>query len=186
MRRTLLLMATTALALLVTSGVALAASINCPTAPGGYCYGTGSGDALYGTSNVDRIYGYGGTDLIYAYASGDFMYGGAQGDRMLGGSGADQMFGQGGADAIYGGAGERDFITCEGTDDLVYYDAGLDVLRGCAESGRIELAPPDGFFEVSGKVLVAHGEGKEELCVAEEALEGHLAHGDEIIGARGC
>ena len=206
----------------LSAGAALAASINCPTASGGYCYGTGAGDALYGTAGVDRIYGYGGTDLIYGYGGADHIHGGAEGDRMLGGTGADQINGQGGADAIYGGAGndqlnggagndviqgdsgsdtiytgtgsdrvnardgERDFITCEGADDLVYYDVGLDVLEGCAESGRVELPPPDGLFEVSGKVLVDHGEGKKELCVAEAALKGHLEHGDGIINATGC
>src|SRR5699024_861921 len=44
MRRTLLFMATTALTLLVACGVALAASVNCPNASGGYCYGTPQGD----------------------------------------------------------------------------------------------------------------------------------------------
>jgi hypothetical protein len=48
MRRTMMLVAGAALALLVASGVALAASINCPNAPDGYCYGTGVGDGMYG------------------------------------------------------------------------------------------------------------------------------------------
>jgi len=70
MRRTLVLMSTTALVLLVAGGVALAASINCPNASGGYCYGTNAGDVLYGTSNVDRMYGYGRPHLIYGDGGG--------------------------------------------------------------------------------------------------------------------
>ena len=223
MRRTLLLMATAALALLVTSGVALAASVNCPTASGGYCYGTNADDSLYGTSNVDRIYGYGGQDLMYGYGGGDFMYGGNEaglGDKMRGGGGADRMNGQGGDDSIYGGAGndtinggagndviqgdsgsdalnkgtgsdrvnaqdgEKDFITCEGANDRVYYDRGLDVLQGCG-SGLVELPPPDGLFEKSAKVQVDR-EGKKELCLPEAALRGHLKHGGEILSWSGC
>ena len=75
MRRPLLFMATTALAMLVACGVALAASIDCPTASGGYCYGTNSGDALYGTPNVDRMYGKGGADLMKGNGSGDLCTG---------------------------------------------------------------------------------------------------------------
>jgi Ca2+-binding RTX toxin-like protein len=174
MRRTLLLMATTALALLVTSGVALAASINCPTAPGGYCYGTGAGDALYGTSNVDRIYGYGGTDLMYGYGSGDFMYGGAQGDRMLGGGGADRMNGQGGADAIYGGAG-NDTINGGAGNDIIQGDSGSDTLntgtgsdRVNARDGERDFITCDGandlvYYDVGLDVLQGCGSGLVEL-----------------------
>jgi hypothetical protein len=45
--------------MLVACAAALAASINCPTGPGGDCYGTNSGDALYGTPRADSIYGRG-------------------------------------------------------------------------------------------------------------------------------
>ena len=204
MRRTLLFMATTALAMLVAGGVALAASINCPTDPGGYCYGTNQGDALYGTPDVDRMYGYGGSDLMQGYGGGDFMYGGNEsglGDKMRGGTGADLVNGQGGNDLIEGGPGSdtlktgtgsdrveakdstKDFIFCRGSNDAVFYDRGLDELNGCPQ-GLVELPPTDSPFEPGTKVLVDH-EGK-ELCLPEKALNGHLRHGDEVLSWSGC
>lgn len=123
MRRTMLLVAAGALALLVASGVALAASISCPNAPGGKCYGTNAGDGMYGTDRVDRMYGFGGADLMYGYRSGDRMYGGNEsgwGDKLLGQRGEDKMKGNRGDDALYGGNG----------DDVVYGDRGDDLIQG--------------------------------------------------------
>ncbi len=225
MRRTMMLVASAALALLVASGVALAASINCPNAPGGYCYGTSVGDGMYGDFRVDRMYGFGGADLMYGDGNGDRMYGGNEagwGDKMLGQRGEDRMKGNRGDDAIYGGNGDdeiyggdgddliqggygndvmftgfgddqvnaqdgqKDFITCGSGNDLIYVDAGLDVLRDCGtrRAALSRLAPPDGLFAHTGKVLVKH-EG-EQLCLPEEEVKGHLEHGDEIINPSGC
>lgn len=205
MRRTMLLMATTALVVLVACGAALAASVKCPTNPDGYCYGTNRGDSLSGTPGIDRMYGYAGADLMYGYGGADFMYGGSEqglGDKMLGGTGADLVNGQAGDDLIDGGPGEdtlntgtgsdrvnaqdgeKDTITCQGPNDLVYYDKGLDVLQGCSTSGLIELPPPEGFFEADTKALVEH-KGK-ELCLPEKAVKGHLKHGDEVLNWTGC
>jgi hypothetical protein len=205
MRRTLLFMATTALTMLVACGVALAASVNCPNASGGYCYGTPQGDALYGTPNVDRMYGYATGDLMNGYGGSDFMYGGNEsglGDKMRGGTGADLVNGQGGDDLIEGGPGRdtlrtgtgsdrveaqdgtKDTIICDGrNDDTVYYDSGLDVLEGCPNdlSGTL---PMDSPFEPGTKVLVDH-EG-EQICLPEGALNGHLEHGDRVLDWSGC
>jgi hypothetical protein len=55
-----------------------------------------------------------------------------------------------------------------------------------AQDQKVELTterPPEGLFEPSGKVLVEH-EG-ERVLVAEQALEVHLEHGDEIIDPTG-
>ena len=205
MRRTLLFMATTALLGLLACGAALAASINCPTASGGYCYGTPQGDALYGTPNVDRMYGYGGADLMQGYGGSDFMYGGNEsgfGDKMSGGTGADLVNGQGGNDTIKGGPGRdtlrtgkgsntveakdgtKDTIICNGPNNTVYYDRGIDVLEGCPK-GPTELPPTGSAFERGTKVVVDHG-GK-ELCLPEAALKAHLRHGgDEVVSWSGC
>jgi RTX calcium-binding nonapeptide repeat (4 copies) len=209
MRRTLLFMATTALALLVACGVALAASIDCPTASGGVCEGTNRGDAIYGTPNVDREYGKGGSDLMYGYGDGDFMYGGDEagvGDKMRGGNGPDLVNGQGGNDIIYGGPGSdtlktgrgsdrveakdgnKDFITCRGTNDLVIYDQGLDELEGCAEGSTTPPQPTTGPLEPSTKVLVDH-KGKKVLCLPSEAVfkKGHSNHEEDVIlSSSGC
>jgi RTX calcium-binding nonapeptide repeat (4 copies) len=204
MRRVLLLVSTTALVVLVACGVALAASINCPTGPGGVCNGTNQGDALYGTPNVDRMYGYGTGDLMNGYGAGDFMYGGDErglGDKMRGGTGADLVNGQRGNDLIEGGPGRdtlktgrgsdrveakdgfKDTITCRGSNDAVYYDRGLDVLEGCPNA-LTTLATTGSPFEPGTKALVDH-EG-ERICLPEGALNGHLEHGDKVLSWSGC
>ncbi len=224
MRRIVTVALIAGLALALSAGAAMAASIDCPNADGGYCYGTSIGDGMYGTSKVDRIYGKGGADLIYGYGSGDYIYGGDEagwGDKLVGGSGSDRLYGQGGDDGVYGNTGddtvnggagddtveggygndtinggsgadrinaqdgEKDVIECaDDARDLVYYDRGLDVLRGCSEAGLEESVAPERLFEPDGNVLVSH-EG-EELCLPEGAVKGHLKHGDEMINPQGC
>jgi hypothetical protein len=80
--------------------------------------------------------------------------------------------------------GEKDSITCDGANNAVYYDRGLDILKGCARNGLTELSPPNGLFESGTEVLVGHA--GEELCVPEKALKGHLEHGDRILNWSGC
>ena len=173
MRRALLLVSTTALAMLVACGAALAASVNCPNASGGYCYGTPQGDALYGTPDVDRMYGYGTGDLMNGYGGSDFMYGGNEsglGDKMSGGTGADLVTARTATtsskaaparhpedgDGLGQGRGQgrhQGHITCRGSNDAVYYDRGLDVLEGCP-NGLTELPPTGSPFEPGTKALV--------------------------------
>jgi hemolysin type calcium-binding protein len=194
----MMLVAGAALALLVASGVALAASINCPNAPNGFCYGTNVGDGMYGDFRVDKMYGFGGADLMEADGNGDRMYGGNEfgwGDKLLGQRGEDWMEGNRGNDALYTGMGDdqvnardgqRDVITCGPGSDLIYLAFRLDVLRDCgtnrAETSR--LAPPDDLFAHTGKVFVNH-DGSER-CLPEEELKDHLEHGDEILNPAGC
>src|SRR4028119_405070 len=78
MRRTVLLVATMALILLVAGGVALALLARSPlqgSAPrfdcpedGGMCNGTDASERIYGTLERDRIDGGGGGDTIHAPA----------------------------------------------------------------------------------------------------------------------
>src|SRR5918998_2237894 len=166
MRRTLLLMATTALALLALGGVALAASVNCPNAPGGTCNGTNAGDALYGTSSVDTMYGFGGQDLMYGYGAGDVMRGGDQGDKMLGAGGADKMYGQGGGDSIYGGAG----------NDTIDGGAGNDVIRGDAGSDTLNTG--------TGSDLVDARDGEKDFITCDGS-DDRVYH-DPIDDLQGC
>ena len=132
MRKTVLLLAAMGATLLVAGGAALAASINCPNASGGYCYGTSAGDGMYGTSNVDRMYGQGGADLMYGYGGADYLYGGNEtgwGDKILGGSGNDRIYGEYGDDALYGDSGSDQVYGGYG-DDLVQGGYGYDTLSG--------------------------------------------------------
>ena len=53
MRRSALLLAAMAVALLLVSGVALARTVNCD---GGRCRGTDNADTMYGSNGRDQIY----------------------------------------------------------------------------------------------------------------------------------
>ena len=68
MRRTVLLLTSMALALVLVSGVALAATF----------YGTDGNDDIRGTQESDQIFGRGGNDIL----------GGGKGDDVIHGGGA--------------------------------------------------------------------------------------------------
>ena len=159
----------------------------------------GWGDKIKGGTFADRIFGEKGLDALYGQRGDDEVRGGYGADLVSGGLGRDTLDGGPGADEIDARDGEKDQIVIRsGEGDAVYYDKGLDVLvapaspQGSAgltatEAGeKAELLaqrPPKGLFEPSGKILVEH-EG-ERVLVAERALEGHLAHGDEMIDPTG-
>ena len=115
MRRTILLMATMALTLLVASGVALAVNK----------IGTNGPDTLRGTNGADNLIGKGGSDRIFSLAGRDNLLGGPGRDFMLGGtprraSGGDKsMVGGPGNDAVGGGLGSDNVVGQEGNDLLV-------------------------------------------------------------------
>ena len=153
------------------------------------------------------MHGQDGDDALYGDSGNDGVYGGYGDDLVQGGYGNDTLNAGPGADRINAQEGQKDYIELcgSGAYDVVYYDRGLDVLLGCAypqgaaresaglsaaeatEATEVELStkkPPKGLFEHTGKVLVEH-DGK-ELCVAEDALKGHLKHDDKIINATEC
>src|SRR5829696_1935017 len=87
MRKTLLLLTTMALALLVAGGVALAATVTCQV--GVACNGTSSEDTITGTTSNDTIKGLAGNDTISALDGIDKINGGPNNDTMDGGAGND-------------------------------------------------------------------------------------------------
>src|SRR5215216_1347018 len=87
MRKTLLLLTTMALALLVAGGVALAATVTCQV--GVTCNGTTSADTITGTTSNDTIKGLAGNDTISALDGIDKIDGGPNNDTMDGGAGND-------------------------------------------------------------------------------------------------
>jgi Ca2+-binding RTX toxin-like protein len=115
-------------ALLLASGVALAATIRCPTDPGtNLCVGTPDNDRLFGTTTSDLMKGKGGSDVLRAEEGSD---------ELRGAAGSDILYGHSGPDALYGG---------EGPDRLLG-DVGNDVLKGGADHDRYEFR-----FESWGK-----------------------------------
>ena len=160
---------------------------------------SGFGDKIKGGTFGDRIFGEKGRDALYGEKGDDEVRGGYAADLVSGGAGNDKLDGGPGSDEIDARDGEKDTIVIRfGEGDVVYYDRNLDVLvvpvegKGSSAlsaadaSEKAELLderPPEGLFEPSGKILVEH-EG-ERVLVAEQALEVHLEHGDEIIDPTG-
>ena len=120
MRRTGLVLATMALALLLASGAALAEA-----------FGGDDGDnRLVGTDGRDRMAGGGGDDLVRGLGGPDVMRGGSRNDfdangqdTMYGGRGEDVVNGEGGEDHIYGGPG-NDYISSIGDNAVDVVDCG--------------------------------------------------------------
>ena len=105
MRRTLLLLSTMVLALLLACGVALAANIPCQ---GGPCVGTEQNDRITGSQLDDTIEALGGRDHVTGRMGDDYVDGGGGRDEITGGVGGDLLEGGMGPDEIGGGPGTPD------------------------------------------------------------------------------
>jgi Ca2+-binding RTX toxin-like protein len=145
MRRVVLLLAAMAVALLVSSGVALAVIKTCPT----NCFGTQGPDTLDGSTNANVIKALGGGDRVHGWRGNDAIYGNPDDDALYGDYGDDSVYGGDGNDYVEGGYGQdyidtgdgsdkvgakdgyKDHIVCgQGGSDLVYKDS-FDTTRGC-------------------------------------------------------
>jgi hypothetical protein len=115
--RAMLLLASAALAVLLASGLALAApkggttttTIDCKA--GTSCQGTSGPDVIYGTPSADVILPYAGNDIVYARGGNDEVRHSFGNDYILGGSGNDTLRGGFDNDYIWGGP-DRDLIDC--------------------------------------------------------------------------
>jgi RTX calcium-binding nonapeptide repeat (4 copies) len=147
-RRTIVLLATMALTLLVASGVALAVTK----------IGTSGPDTLRGTNGDDNLTGKGGNDRLFSLNGRDTLLGGPgkdyivthpkkwrRGDKnLLGGPGNDIVFGGRGSDKVVGEEGND--LLADGPDrdvalDIVSGEAGTDVIL--VASLRLRAAAPD-------------------------------------------
>ena len=122
MRRTIVLLATMALTLLVASGVALAVTK----------IGTDGPDTLRGTNGDDNLVGRGGNDRMFSLAGEDTLLGGPGKDVVFGGrivvgsccqdndfSGGDKNLDGGpGNDEVDGGRGSDNILGGRGNDYL--------------------------------------------------------------------
>jgi Ca2+-binding RTX toxin-like protein len=132
MRKTVLLLASIALAVLLASGVALAANIK----------GDENDNELTGTSSRDTINPFAGTDTVYALGGADDVRHSYGNDYILGGSGNDTLRGGFDNDIIWGGPG-KDLIDCaylESRDKGEAYDIAHadweDTVVDCKEVRR--------------------------------------------------
>ena len=157
MRRTILLLATMALTLLVASGVALAVNK----------IGTDGPDTLRGTNGADTLIGKGANDILLALAGNDTLLGGPGKDLVNGGSlaeplgGNKNLVGGDGNDAIQGGLGSDTMVGGDGNDYMFGGDFGdfappaaKDTLSAGAGNDVIDI-----FNKPAGKDVVACGSG---------------------------
>lgn len=150
MRKTVLVLISIALAVLLASGVALAANIK----------GDKFDNVLTGTSSRDTINPFAGNDTVYALGGSDDVRHSYGDDYIFGGSEADTLRGGFGNDVIWGGPG-KDLIDCaylESRDKGEAYDTAYanraeeDVVVDCktvvwddgtGNATRIESIDPD-------------------------------------------
>jgi hypothetical protein len=116
MKRLTVLLTITALASLLSAGVAFALTVDCTAGRG--CFGTDEPDTLNGSTGADDMDARQAGDRLYGGDGHDWMSGDTYGppdsstdgeDRVFGGAGSDGMVGYGGGDLLSGGIG-RDYI----------------------------------------------------------------------------
>ena len=148
MRRTIFLLATMALTLLMASGVALAVNN----------IGTNGPDTLRGTNGADTLVGVGGNDELYALGGRDNLLGGPGKDVVLGGtpsaalSGNKNLLGGPGNDVVGGGNGSDNVVGEAGNDLMadgqVEHDQSKDILSGGAGKDVIVAANSPAFEDI--------------------------------------
>ena len=111
-------------ALVMTSGVAVAAAISCPNRNGNLCVGTRDADAMTGRDRSDDIRARAGGDSVKALGGRDLLRGGPGGDRLLGASGSDRLSGGGDIDVLEGGAGDDSLAGGDADDRYNYLREG--------------------------------------------------------------
>jgi Ca2+-binding RTX toxin-like protein len=164
MRRTILLVATMALTLLVASGVALAVNK----------VGTNGPDTLIGTNGDDNLSGKGGNDTLFSSAGDDNLVGGPGKDRLVGGEkvgtayrtqgGNKNLHGGGGNDSIIGGREADNIVGAEGNDllstgDLITDTADDKVAGGDGTDVINALSDP------RAKAVISCGDGTDVVIV---------------------
>jgi Ca2+-binding RTX toxin-like protein len=182
MRKTVLLLASMTLAVLLAAGVALAATIQCPNRGENRCVGTAQNDTMTGTQRPDDMRGRRGNDSINARGGNDKLAGNDGGDTLRGGGGNDTyLFANGwGYDQIPG-AGESG-----GSDTLNFTAVSHDItLR--FERGRFSPGPSarNGLDFSSARIeTFLSGEGEDKIFGdnASNTISGGSGD-DEIYGA---
>jgi Ca2+-binding RTX toxin-like protein len=138
MRRTALMFVAMVVALVLGSGMALAALVE----------GNDRDNRLTGTDHADTIRAYGGEDVVWGLSGRDQVYGGYGADQLYGNGYGDTIFGGTGQDRLYGGygddhivsqdlnsrgIGQRDVVDCGPGYDTFAADFEDRVLSNCEE-----------------------------------------------------
>jgi Ca2+-binding RTX toxin-like protein len=168
MKRIMVAMMLMGAALVVASGVAWAATVDCRV--GVDCEGTDEPDELIGTNQRDVMGGLQDDDLLVGFMRADDMYGDnpeAEGDgtstdgddELIGYRGHDTLFGFGGSDYLRGGRGADLIDATEESDN-----PGEDTVRG--SRGQDSIDAVDGF-----KDTIFCGRGDKDEVFFDEGLD---------------
>jgi len=103
-----MLLTTIGLALLLASGVALAATFD----------GTQGNDRFIGTPQGDRAVMRAGDDLARGRGMADFLFGNSDNDELYGNDGSDLLNGGTENDLLVGGTGEDELVGSFGNDTI--------------------------------------------------------------------
>ena len=134
MKRTvMLLVGAMAAALVMASGVAWAATVQCQVGAL-VCEGTPNADTITGTSGKDFIRGVAGADLAKGMGDADVVTGGRGEDTVKGGAGPDEFIFGGESGPTIGGSGPW----TDASDDYAYGGDGADNVYGGYGLGGVD------------------------------------------------
>ena len=176
-------------ALVVGSGVALAASITCATSP---CLGTPNSDNIEGTSNAEEIRALAGDDFVGRSGGNDEIYGDEGNDSADGLQGNDTVYGGPDDD---GNGPEFAVINLEGGEDsdTIYGGGGNDFIDAAANDNSAEFTTEpvdrsyggrgnDAIFAADGnKDIINCGRGKRDVAIFDEGIDTSIKGCEEKI-----
>jgi Ca2+-binding RTX toxin-like protein len=161
MRQTVLLLASTALTLLLACEIALAATIDC-VAGEDYCIGTNNPDTINGSDVGEKIHGLDGDDTLLGNGGNDGLVGGKGNDVIRGGEGTDGIGSRSGPGA--------DKIYLEGGEDSVEDSSFRCGRDGDCVNDRNVIDGGEGNDYISGNFKVFGGPGNDEVYAWDSAL----------------
>ena len=113
------------------------------------CTGGGATVSCTGVTNVLMANGNGGDDNITVAAAitcRAFLDGGAGADKLTGGAGADNLRGGVGVNEMRGGDGADDVQGCSDEDELLFGEAGDDIITTCDGTSKQLIGGPGDDF----------------------------------------
>ncbi|MBY5978666.1 DUF642 domain-containing protein [Phaeobacter italicus] len=114
-------------------------------------------EGLYGDDQIDagagndHVFGRDGNDVIEGHEGQDSLIGGIGNDTIFGGNDNDLLAGNQGDDELHGGDGnDLAFVGPDEDNDLIYLDAGNDMLDGLSSSSAIYAEGGTGNDQLTG------------------------------------
>jgi Ca2+-binding RTX toxin-like protein len=186
MRRTIVLLTTMAMTLLVATSVAMADTVACMYNPIALdqdtCFGTNEDDEIYGTVANDTIFAHDGNDDIYALRGNDSIVAHEGDDRIVGGRGDDDIHGAEGMDTANFYASPApitaSLATNEATGEGDDFMTGIENLVGSRHNdmltGSIGANTLNGL---GGKDSLSGGDGNDTINARDGNADGIISCG---------